>query len=272
MINVSWIADYNYCPLKLQLKYVVGEEGETYFMTIGKMQHEVRRAFEEITKRNMWGLKDDMNIREIRELLFEDVPQLVEDIFLKYQDQGLQDNPVGQRDPFYEDLVEDLHLESCFTAFKVKKILKWAGKPRLDVVDMLFPACLMEFSLESQELNLKGKIDKIEILEGYYYPVEFKSGKPPVKGVWKSHALQTAAYSLLIEDEFKKEVPIGFVDYLQIGERRTVILNNPLMEELFNVLSEMNSILVEGYAPEIVQNPNKCRACDYSDYCEYRND
>lgn len=273
MINVSWIADYSYCPLKLHLKYVVGEEGETYFMALGKMQHELRRGFEEITKRNMWGLKGDMDIREIREALFEDVPQLVDGIFHKYQDRDSSDHEDSRhRLQTYEDLLEDFRLESCFMAFKVKKILRWTGKPHLEVVEMLFPASLAEFSLENRELNLKGKVDKIELLEGYYYPIEFKSGKPPVKGVWKSHALQIAAYAILIEEEFKKEVPVGFVDYLQIGERRTVIFNNPLMEELFNALSMMNSILEGGYAPEIVQNPNKCRACDYADFCEYRND
>lgn len=253
----------------MHLKHVVGEEGENIFMILGKIRHEVRRSFEEITKRNMWGLKEDMDIREIREALFEDVPQIVEQILYKYPDLNSDEEVFHQ---MYEDLLEDLRLETCFMAYKVKKIMQWSGNPCLEVVDMLFPACLMEFKLENRELNLKGKVDKIEMLEGYYYPVEIKSGKPPVKGVWKSHALQIAAYAILIEEEFKKEVPVGFVDYLLIGDRRTVIFNKNLMEELFTVLSEMNSILEGDYAPEIVQNPNKCRACDYADFCHYRND
>lgn len=29
MISVSWISEYTYCPLKLYLKHVVGEDVET---------------------------------------------------------------------------------------------------------------------------------------------------------------------------------------------------------------------------------------------------
>jgi CRISPR-associated exonuclease Cas4 len=277
MINVSWIVDYNYCPLKIYLKHIIGEEGENYFMTLGKIRHEVRRSFEEITKRNIWSLNENMDLKEIKEALFEDVPQIVKEILNKYpdvecSDPDLPSNEKETLNQVYEDLMEDLELDNCFITYKVKKILQWSGKPHLEILDMLFPASLLEFNLQNQELNLKGKVDKIEMMEGYYYPVEVKNGKPPVKGVWKSHALQIAAYALLIEEEFKKEVPVGFVDYLQIGDRRTVILNNKLMEELFTILTEINSVIEDGYTPEIVQNPKKCRACDYSDFCEYRND
>lgn len=74
MISVSWIGDYTYCPLKLYLKQVMDEDRESHNMALGRMQHEIRRGFEEITKRNIWGLKEDMSFREIREALFLDVP------------------------------------------------------------------------------------------------------------------------------------------------------------------------------------------------------
>lgn len=272
MISVSWIGDYNYCPIKLYLKQVIDEDRESYYMTLGKMQHEIRRGFEEITKRNIWGLKEDMSFKEIREALFEDVPYLVEDIIQHDLDLSTDLQSLDGPSTICENLIEDLQIESFIIAFKVNKILQWSGKPSLKIVDMLFPASLIEFSMENQELNLKGKVDKIELLEGYYYPIEVKSGKPPVNGVWKAHAIQIAAYAILIEEKFKKEVPVGYVDYLQIGDRRTVIIDDPLREELFTVLSEMNSIIEGDYVPEIVQNPNKCRACDYSDFCEYCNE
>lgn len=274
MISVSWIGDYTYCPLKLYLKQVMDEDRESHNMALGRMQHEIRRGFEEITKRNIWGLKEDMSFREIREALFLDVPSLVEDIFKEHYDVGLSPDLPPSNDPstICENIIEDLQIESFIIAFKVNKILQWSEKPSLKIVDTLFPASLIEFSMKNHELNLKGKVDKIELLEGYYYPIEVKSGKPPVNGVWKSHAIQIAAYAILIEEKFKKEVPVGYVDYLQIGDRRTVIIDDHLREELFTVLSEMNSIIEDGYVPEIVQNPNKCRACDYSDFCEYCNE
>lgn len=43
---------------------------------------------------------------------------------------------------------------------------------------MLFPPLLIEFSIEDPELNLRGQLDRIEIVDGSYYPVEIKSGLP----------------------------------------------------------------------------------------------
>lgn len=237
-------------------------------MTLGNMHHELRRGYDEIIKRNLWQLEENMSIKEISETLYQDVPELVENIFYRYQETGLMD---FMERGICKGLKDDLKLDTCLTALKVKKIMKWSRKSSLEVSELLFPSYLIEFQLKNKDLHLKGKVDKIELLEGHYYPVEIKSGRPPAKGVWKNDALQLAAYALLIEEEFKKEVLVGFVDYILIGDRRTVVLNHSLIDELSAVLNEMHSILNSEYVPEIAQNPNKCRACDYADFCEYCN-
>jgi len=247
MISVSWISEFIYCPLKLYLKQVVGEDVETPAMTLGNMHHELRRGYDEITKRNLWQIEENMSIKEIREVLYHDIPELVDNISYNYQEIALIDF-MDRR--VCDSLKEDLKLDSWALALKIKKIMKSSGINSLEVADILFPACLLEFQLKNKDLSLKGKVDKIELLDGHYYPVEIKSGRPPVKGVWKNDALQIAAYALLIEEEFKKEVLVGFVDYVQIGDRRTVVLNDPLIEELSTVLNEMHSILNSEYVPE----------------------
>jgi CRISPR-associated exonuclease Cas4 len=270
MINVSWISEYIYCPIKLYLRYYDDEGMETMAMVRGRMTHEILRGFEELIKRNLWSLKEEMNLKEITDALFVDVTSFIENTGRRYEESGVMDSQELQE--VCQELKWDLKFDACLLALKATKIMENTQKTGADLVDMLFTPSLLEMSLKNKKLNLKGKVDKIELSDGYYYPIEIKSGKPPVKGVWESDAIQIAAYATLIQEEFKKEVSVGFVDYTQIGERRMVVVDEKLKQKLSNLLEEIQSLLEEGYTNSIVQNPVKCGACDYTDLCQYCNE
>ncbi len=70
-----------------------------------------------------------------------------------------------------------------------------------------------------------GQIDKIEIIDGVYYPIKIKTNLPPLKGVWLSDAIHITAYAYLMEHEFNKEVPVGFVNYMRVGSKKPVLIN-----------------------------------------------
>jgi CRISPR-associated exonuclease Cas4 len=267
MLNVSSISEYVYCPLKVYLRQTEGHDIQTPMMIRGRTVHEVRRGFEELLKRNLWSVNEKMNAKSIFETLMEDVPEFVDKTLLKYCENGHinpEDSTIISR-----DLKDDLEVESWLMAVKVWKIVSNSPKSGSDIADMFFPPVLLEFAIENNELNLRGKIDRIEIMDGYYYPVEVKSGLPPVKGVWMSDSLQIAAYALLMEEEFNREVSVGFIDYMGSCQRRPVFMEVNLREEVLNVLEEMRMMFHEGVVPEMVQNPKKCSKCEYSGICEY---
>lgn len=270
MINASWISEYIYCPIKLYLRYYDDDGMETVEMIRGRMINEILRGFEELIKRNLWSLSKDMNLREITDSLFLDVGSLIEYSCERYGEAGLMDP--DELHEICQNLKWDLKFDSCLLALKASKIMTKTHKTGSDLVDMLYTPSLLELFLENKNFNLKGKVDKIELSDSHYYPIEVKSGEPPVKGVWESDAIQIAAYAALIQEEFKKEVSVGFVDYTQIGERRTVVIDAGLKQRLSNILDDIQSLLEQGYTPPIVQNPLKCRACDYRDLCEYCNE
>ncbi|AEG19155.1 CRISPR-associated protein Cas4 [Methanobacterium paludis] len=268
MINVSSISEYIYCPVKSYIKHTERLDIQTTPMITGKLVHEVRRGFEELIKRNMWSVNEKMEIRDIFESLFEDVPEFVENKIQRYHDARLIDLETKKK--ICRDLKGDVELDSWTVAIKTQKIIRKTRKTGADIVDLLFPPLLLEFSIEDSELNLRGQLDRIEIVDGVYYPVELKTGVPPVKGVWKSDAIQIAAYAILMEQEFNKEVPVGFVDYMGAGQRMPVLVNTSLRNDLVNVLEDMKSMFKNGEIPELMQNPKKCVKCDYADFCEYR--
>lgn len=264
MINVSLIMEYLYCPFKVYIQQINDYDILTNSMVSGRISHEALRGYEEIIKRNIWTLKKEMDITEILKELFKDVPEFLEDVYHQYHQEQINDHA----DVSFESLKEDIKFNSWIIAIKSQKILK-TGRTCADVVDLLFPPCLIELTIEDQEIGLIGQIDKIEIVDGVYYPIKIKTGLPSLKGVWESDALQVTAYAILMEREFNKEVPVGFINYISVGTKKPVLINSYLREKFSNVYYELDSILNKGSVPEIVQNIRKCRACDYSELCEY---
>ncbi len=268
MISVSSISEFIYCPVKLYLKHFQENNIQTQEMIAGKIVQEMRRGFEEITKRNIWNIKDNIEIKEIYEVLFDEVPQFIENVSRKYS--KMYEVDILNLNDLCNDLEEDFELESRFMALKIKEVLKNTNKRGMEITEMFFPQSLLHFPLKNEELNLSGKIDKIEIINGIYYPIDTRTAIPPGNGVWLADALQIAAYAVLIDYELNKEVLVGFVEYKKIGERRPVIINSILHNKLFNVLDSMNRMFERQEIPEFKLFKNKCQKCEYMEICEYR--
>ena len=266
MIRVSSISEFVYCPAKMYLNCIQEDNIQTHQMVQGKVIHEIRRGFEEITKQNVWRIKENIELEHIFEILFDEVPQFIENISKKYASKYEMDSTLND---LCSDLEDDLKLESQFLALKIKKIMNTTKKRGNEIAEMFFPQTLLEFPLQNGELNLSGKIDKIEVINGIYYPVETKTGMPPSKGVWLGDALQIAAYALLLDYELNKEVLVGFVDYTKICERRPVVINSILHNKLFGVLDDINTMFEKQEIPEFNLNKNKCEKCEYMDVCDY---
>jgi CRISPR-associated exonuclease Cas4 len=267
MLKVSEISEFIYCPAKLYLKHTMGFEVQNNEIITGKVIHEVRRAFEEIIKHNIWNIKKDMETAEIQKIILHGVPEFIDELQVKYIDsyKAHQENLIK----FFHELKEDLIIEASLNVLKIKKLMKTTKKHGMEISEMLFPQSLLEFSLESEELNLKGKVDKIEIINGIYYPVEIKTSFPPLKGTWLSDSLQIAAYAALIDYELNKEVLVGFVYYTKICERRPVVINSILHNKLFQVLDSINTMFEKEEIPEFKLNKKKCEKCEYMGICEY---
>ncbi len=267
MIRVSSISEFIYCPAKMYLNHTQKIEVQTQEISRGKFVHEIRRGFEELTKQNIWRIKENIELEDIFGILFDEVHLFIENTAKRYSHKYGMDYSTLKE--LCEDLEDDLKLESQFMALKIKKILNMTKKRSNELAEMFFPQSLLEFSLQNEELNLSGKVDKIEIINGIYYPIETKTGIPPGNGVWLSDALQIAAYAVLIDYELNKEVLVGFINYTKIGERRPVVVNSILYNKLFGVLDSMNMMLEKHEIPEFRLNKNKCEKCEYMGICEY---
>ena len=131
----------------------------------------------------------------------------------------------------------------------------------------LTPKIISEMRIDSEELRLKGIIDQVYVYGNEYVPFELKTGRSPQDGIWPSHRIQIAAYSLLLEERFNKEIKEGFVVYLDSNEKRHIAINPFMREEVKQIVDEVIGLLESKSIPDFCGNENKCRKCGLKQTC-----
>src|SRR3989338_7195409 len=131
----------------------------------------------------------------------------------------------------------------------------------------LTPKIISELRIDSDELRLKGIIDQVHVYGNDYVPFELKTGRMPKDGVWPSHRIQIAAYSLLLQEKFKKPIKEGFVLYLDSKEKRHIAINPFMKQEVKQLVDEVIALLESMELPDFCNNENKCRKCGLKQTC-----
>ncbi|MEK6876096.1 MAG: CRISPR-associated protein Cas4, partial [Nanoarchaeota archaeon] len=133
--------------------------------------------------------------------------------------------------------------------------------------EKLTPKIISEKMVESEKLQLKGVIDRIEVYQNSYVPVELKTGKMPKEGVWPGHRIQIAAYAMLIEENFNTNVKEGLIRYLDTNETRQIAINPFMKEEIIGLVKEIQGLLKANEIPNYCENKNKCVKCGLRSTC-----
>ena len=277
-----------YCPLKLYFQIEMDEKTNNEFL-LNKTMKELRIDLQDLFQRNLRRLKKDMEIAEIEKHLSKNI-----DDYIKNSIAILENNDLNCDNLLNQEIKTDQHLENIeisniseidklndlaleikneayfnmkILALKSQKAMKLNEKDGNQIAEMFFPTSMYSYLIKDHQLEIIGTCDKIEIVEGKYFPINIKNSNPPIKGVWDSDAIELVANALLIEQEFDTEVFVGFIDYLKIGDRRPVVMDANLRKGLFKVLNEVQDIINEKIAPNVSVNIQKCNSCDYKDIC-----
>jgi CRISPR-associated protein Cas4 len=134
---------------------------------------------------------------------------------------------------------------------------------RKDVYDIIFPKALTEYSIVSRELNLAGRVDRIEERDGRYYPVEIKTGGS--KRYSEKDLLQLAGYGILIEKKFNSPVDKGFIEYVVQNTKKEVAIDAPLRDRFFQLKDAVEQIL-DGIVPK-KERRSECEFCNFRTVC-----
>lgn len=119
-------------------------------------------------------------------------------------------------------------------------------------------------NLYSPKYGLSGKLDMLIITKNGYYPVDFKyTDKYP----GRNHLYQLGGYALLIEDEFREKVSEGFIYLIPKNDVLILNLTDKLKEEIIKMLDEMRLIIKREIMPPPTSYKNRCRECEFRNFC-----
>ncbi|MBR4447359.1 CRISPR-associated protein Cas4 [Methanobrevibacter sp.] len=261
MIKVSSIKQHMYCPLKLYHQiHLDSQENKNYQLAI-----EIKKLkidIQDLIQKNMRKIRKEMTLTEIESILSENI-----DPYIKSTTHSIISMNLGLEASQINEIIDEAYFSIKMTSLKVKQAMTILDKNAFEVIDMFFPNCMYSYLIKDQSLDIIGICDKIEIIDGKYYPILLKSNKPPLKGVWDQDAIELVANAILIEEEFSTDVYVGFVDYEKIGDRRPVVMDVDLRKSYFNVLREVKEIIENKKMPNVKKSPKKCEKCEYKEIC-----
>ncbi|MBU1245830.1 MAG: CRISPR-associated protein Cas4 [Nanoarchaeota archaeon] len=265
-IAVSKLSEYLYCKRKLYLQEVLGFVPELKREVVkGSIRHNV---FDDVNK------LDESIVKSFKRFVpFSDVFMSYRSAYYKSFFGFVQRNKedllkVGIKPmEFFHEKWPAFLFEARERANKVHNLM---GKEKVfgdQLWERLFPKYMTEIWVESDFLKLKGVIDRIEIFEDRAVPIELKTGKMPHEGVWPGHRIQLEAYMLLINEGLGKNVKEGYIEYLDSKERRGVVMNPFVREEIVGLVNDVFAMLESDKVPEKVKNENKCKSCALREKC-----
>ena len=261
MIKVSSIKQYMYCPMKLYNEtHVDMRESEDY-----KLAVEIKKLkidISDLIQKNMRKVRKNMTVAEIENMLSENI-----DPYIESTTKSIKSMNIGLENTQINELIDNAYFNIKITSLKLKQVMTTQNRDAHDITDMFYPNCMYSYLIKDKTIDLIGMCDKIEIIDGKYYPVVLKSSTPPLKGVWNQDAIELASYAILIEEEFEKDVYVGFVDYEKINDRRPVVMDIDLRKEFFDIIREVKEIVENKKRPDVDKNNKKCEKCEYRDIC-----
>tara|TARA_Y100000310_G_scaffold239285_1_gene242868 strand:+ start:298 stop:1077 length:780 start_codon:yes stop_codon:yes gene_type:complete len=254
IINVTDITGYLYCPRKIYLKLVKGlKSPPNQAMILGFLKHKVFDVFNKNEISIVSSINENLTKPEILDLYEQNIRKLILEIINNYS------NMIYKFKISKEDLTQQtLEFFKKGLSIRADSIINTInlGYKGKELWRNLKPKFLTEFQIESEQLGLKGRIDRIEFQE-IPIPYEIKTRDK----IYYSDKIQLAAYSLLLEEEFGKKIEKGIIETKSSQEE--IIIT----EELKNKVLELAEELRNMSEPEYQNNFSKCKNCEFKKQC-----
>jgi CRISPR-associated exonuclease Cas4 len=264
-ISVTFLTAYLYCKRKFFLEQVAGiTEPPKEVLVKGKIKHDVFDLVNKQERGIVLSINDDDKpgiLRKYRDAYARNLKNIL--IISKKSLQQINTKLIDA----YQDLWLFFEEESAARAENVYNFLKTRKVFGKELWDSLLPKIESEVYVESDTLQLKGKIDRIENFNETIVPVELKTGSAPKEGVWESHLIQIVAYMMLLEEKLGKPTAVGKVRYFKNNIEREVHINPFLREEVKKLVKEVQDFLEKQNLPDFTKNKTKCVSCGLKEDC-----
>lgn len=254
LINVTDITAYLYCPRKVYLRLVKGiKEPPNKKMISGFLKHKIFDIFNKNESAIVSGIKENLSEEELQSLYKTHLTNLTQEISVTYQNM-ITSFGINQQE-LLDNVLEFMEKEIKLRVKAIKTVLNlnYRGK---ELWRNLKPKYLTEFEITSQELGLKGRIDRVK-LENEILPYEIKTREE----IYESDKIQLAAYSLLLQEEFGKKIEKGIVETKKKEEE--IDITDEMKENVLEIAEDIRQMK----NAEMPNNFNKCKDCRLREDC-----
>ena len=265
-ISVSMLSAYLFCSRKLFLQQVLAlKEPPKESTVLGSLRHEIYDFINQQEEKIVTSIKEKAQYDELKALYKKFYSKILREKIIKNKSRinGVNLDIVDVFKRTWPLILGEAETRS-------KNIFDFIQKYNIygqELWEKLTPKIISEMRVSSDTLQLKGIVDKIEIYENSYVPIELKTGKMPKEGVWPGHRIQIVAYAMLIEEKFKTKIKEGFIHYLDAKETRQITINPFMKEEIINLIKEVQELLKNQDLPNYCDNKNKCTNCGLRETC-----
>ncbi|MEK6820397.1 MAG: CRISPR-associated protein Cas4 [Nanoarchaeota archaeon] len=254
IINVTDIISYLYCPRKVYLKLVKGiKEPPTKQMISGFLKHKIFDIFNKNESIIVSSIKENLNEEEIQTLYKQQIVKITQEAVSIYSNM-LKSFSISQQE-LLNSILEFMEKEINLRVSAIKSSLNLGFRGK-ELWRELKPKYLTEFSVISENLGLKGRIDRVR-LEEEILPYEIKTRDE----IYESDKIQLAAYSLLLQEEFGKKVDKGIVETKT--KKQEVELTDEMKDRVLQIAEEIRNMK----EAEMPNNFKKCRYCNSREEC-----
>ena len=254
MINVTDITTYLYCPRKIYLKLVKGiKSPPNKAMILGFLKHKIFDIFNKSESAIVSGITQPLVKNQIISLYNDSLKKIIMETSENYNNMMAKFNISSENlsQQTLDFLKKDLNLRSETITKSLS--LGYRGK---ELWRNLKPKYLTEFQIISEDLGLKGRVDRIK-LEGEILPYEIKTRDE----IYESDKIQLAAYSLLLEEEFGKKIEKGIIETK--SKEQEIPITKEMKSQVLEIAEKIRNIKEGGFQ----NNFQKCKSCGLSENC-----
>jgi CRISPR/Cas system-associated exonuclease Cas4 (RecB family) len=264
MLSVTNLATYLYCPRKSFLEIVFKiRRPPNKAMVKGSVRH---NAFDFINNQ-----EEDL-IKSVKTKDYEELLMLFKKNHLDSLKQSIRQNEQAIKElqiPLMDLLRESWESILKETEEKVKMlhtIIVQKGVLGEDLWNSIEIKTKSEMRISSDNLKIRGIIDRVLITENEMIPYELKTGSAPITGVWPGHRIQIGSYILLLH-ELHGKTKSGYIKYLDINEERAIMMNPFLQNEILGTRDTILSFKETLEIPPFCDDIKKCQSCELRTLC-----
>lgn len=261
-ISVSDIKQYDFCPRAIYLRQVLDlKPVHTDEMFKGLIGHAIRK---ELSLRQTKLLRRIEDVSEIKPSLEDELGYVIKECPAIYRAMLREISSDSYRD-YVSVIRSEILVEISIISEKLRVMVEEGG---LENALRKVTPWRVEYPVESADLMLSGRIDKV-MVNDHYLPVEIKTGSVP-GDVWNGDRLQICAYVMLLEERLglQEPIPYGLVEYTRVQEKRPIMASESLRRRVLNTRDDIIGIL-DGNIPDVCPHGNKkkCESCSYENQC-----